>query len=134
MWLEPEPETNRLLIMLHWRRRTVGAARARRTKKATLTLAKPLIRKAKVMDSSANPNPLMWLDNTTHNLLRVADCYGLERIKTICETKLCLDIDVNSDSESEVDCSDGSEEYEIEEEECETEDEEYRTEEDKLHN
>ncbi|KAF2940031.1 hypothetical protein DAI22_03g241287 [Oryza sativa Japonica Group] len=31
------------------------------------------------------------------------------------------------DSELDVDCSEGSEEYEIEEEECETEDEEYRT-------
>lgn len=31
------------------------------------------------------------------------------------------------DSELDVDCSEGSEEYEIEEEECETEEEEYRT-------
>uniref|UniRef100_A0A0E0EJA9 BPM/SPOP BACK domain-containing protein n=1 Tax=Oryza meridionalis TaxID=40149 RepID=A0A0E0EJA9_9ORYZ len=49
-----------------------------------------------VMDSSTNPSPLMWFDNTTHNLLRAADCYGLERLKAICETKLCLDIDVKS--------------------------------------
>lgn len=51
---------------------------------------------AEVMDSSMNPSPLMWFDNTTHNLLRAADCYGLERLKAICETKLCLDIDVKS--------------------------------------
>uniref|UniRef100_I1QGN5 BPM/SPOP BACK domain-containing protein n=2 Tax=Oryza glaberrima TaxID=4538 RepID=I1QGN5_ORYGL len=49
-----------------------------------------------VMDSSTNPSPLMWFDNTTHNLLRAVDCYGLERLKAICETKLCLDIDVKS--------------------------------------
>lgn len=51
---------------------------------------------AEVMDPSTNPSPLMWFDNTTHNLLRAADCYGLERLKAICETKLCLDIDVKS--------------------------------------